>query len=288
MEKTNNNSSGLNKIKNKKKDIITVDNTDINVNKTHDDVKEKENIKDDNKNEINKEEVVNTDIIVEKVEKENATTPLKNTNELESSESNKSLINKIIYNFQLLLSLSKKVDDKLINFASLYLSLEHFEAILEERDCKGICGNMLCGSKLDKSKQKKYYYNSNTKQFSKNDIDEYFCDIKCFQKFKDVLQIAKTFDYFRLLNLETLIIFSILPEYYPSNKYLDEITKNAKIILEKNRKIDDKNFPELLSKIKKKYDKYFLDEEFEEDKETAKEEIGKSFDKMFDNMNITK
>jgi hypothetical protein len=207
--------------------------------------------------------------------------PSKN-NQIEDNDSSKNLINKIILNLQFLLSISNKVDAKLLNLCSFFLSTEHFQSILEERDCREICGNMLCDKKIMEkaSHGKKYTYYYNVQQFSKENPAELFCDMICFQKFKDAYAVAKKFDYFRLLHIDTIILFYILTDYYPNNIYLTENKLNAEKILnsfKKNRKIDI-----TIERVKEKYNDYFFEEKLIEGQE-KNEEIGKVLEEMFEN-----
>jgi hypothetical protein len=127
------------------------------------------------------------------------------------------------------------------------------------------CGNILCGEKLKGDKSKKtFYYNSNIKEFRKENAMEFFCDVRCFQKFKDLTSIAQKFDFLRLLNVETIFVMSILNDFYPQNKYLEEISALSKIILNQERNyLDNKEFFE---EIRKKYDKFFSEESEEDNK----------------------
>jgi hypothetical protein len=130
---------------------------------------------------------------------------------------------------------------------------------------------------------KKYIYQTNTKQFTKENLSELFCDLSCFQKFKDVFAIAKKFDYFRLLHIDTIILFCILPQYYHDNLYLDEIKLNADRIIKSQR--NKENLKEIQDKIKTKYDKYFLAEEKIIEGKSNKAESEVVISDMFENSN---
>ena len=101
-------------------------------------------------------------------------------------------------------------------------------------------------------------------KFRKENAMEFFCDVRCFQKFKDLTSIAQKFDFLRLLNVETIFVMSILNDFYPQNKYLEEISALSKIILNQERNyLDNKEFFE---EIRKKYENFFSEESEEDNK----------------------
>lgn len=284
MEKKDENKSNKSKLKNKKKDIITVENTSTYNNSSVNTLKNEEKLS--KINEENEDEEANTikgDINIEDINTDsnkniNFSTP-SNINKIESNEDNNTIINKILFQTQLLAAMTNKLDEKLTYLLSTFISHEHLKGILEERDCREICSNLLCGENMKKVKQneKKYYYNSSTTEFNKDSLLDFFCDIKCFQKFKELADICKNFDYFRLLNIETVFLFSILCDFYPKNLYLEEISKLAQIILNKNKKISK----EILEDFKVKYVKYFT---YEIQENKAKEEV---ISDLFTNLDIS-
>ena len=102
----------------------------------------------------------------------------------------------------------------------------------------------------------------------------------CFQKFKDAYAVAKKFDYFRLLHIDTIILFYILTDYYPNNIYLTENKLNAEKILNSYKK--NRNIDLTIERVKEKYNNYFFEEKLMEGQENN-EEIGKSLEEMFEN-----
>lgn len=222
-----------NKTKKKQKDIITIErNVEI---KPEDKVNENTTVTEEN---------VNTNKV---------------SNNISDSTDNNSVITKVLYKLQLLLSMTNKLDEKILQLLSQLLSEEHLRNILEERDCRGICGNLLCGLKLNLNEDKhKYSYNNNFKLFTKENAFDYFCDVKCFQKFKDLLNQAKKFDYLRLLNMQNIYTLAILKEFYPTNKYLEEISTLAFTMLNKELRFTSNQ--EHYQQIRGKYIKYFSDE----------------------------
>jgi len=237
----------LSKIKQKKKDVIQIEKS-IEVPQTQEDpIIEEVKTDSTEKNSIpSKEEKKISDKVSE-------------------NQHNNSTLQKILFKIQLLLSMTNKLDSKISLILSQLLSEDHLKCILEERDCRNVCGNILCGEKLKGDKSKKtFYYNSNIKEFRKENAMEFFCDVRCFQKFKDLTSIAQKFDFLRLLNVETIFVMSILNDFYPQNKYLEEISALSKIILNQERNyLDNKEFFE---EIRKKYDKFFSEESEEDNK----------------------
>jgi hypothetical protein len=169
-------------------------------------------------------------------------------------------INKLIFNIQLLFSMHAKLDEKLYTLLINYLSKEHLKDILEERDCKEFCGNVLCGKKLNRDKNKKLYYDSRQKEFIKEEIFDFFCDVRCMQKFKDAVKISQKFDYFTLARLDALCYFRALPDYFGDNMYISNIAKFSNMIL-----AEIKKDPEELKHFEKKVNDYFEIDEKELD-----------------------
>jgi hypothetical protein len=268
------------KLKNKKKDVIVAD---INMQ--------------DNKTKTVSEVKVSTSDIIEgkksdgnsenKQTNNESSNIIPNIKEIDSNENTKKSLNKIILNLQFLLSLCDKVDEKLLNIFSVFLSTEQFQSILEERDCRGLCGNMLCDRKIfsKNSGEKKYIYSTTPTNFLKENVNDFFCDVRCFQKFREVYEIAKKFDYFRLMHIDSISLFSILSDYYPENYYLTEIKLSAENILANNK--NKLNLNVIKDKIKLKYDKYFFDDKsiIEVDKEDYGIEIKNIFEEK---LNINK
>jgi hypothetical protein len=263
------NKDKLSKIKQKKKDVIQIEKT-IEIPKE----------------EKNQEEKNQDGPIIEEVKTElpesNSNLPQeekKISDKVSENDQNNSTLQKILFKIQLLLSMTNKLDSKISLILSQILSEDHLKCILEERDCRNVCGNILCGEKLKGDKSKKtYYYNSNVKDFRKENAMDFFCDVRCFQKFKDLTSIAQKFDFLRLLNVETIFALSILNEFYPKNKYLEEISLLSRNILNQERNyLDNKEFFE---NVKKKYEKFFTEEVEEGNKIDINQEVP-SLDSVF-------
>lgn len=169
---------------------------------------------------------------------------------------NNNIMNQIIFNIQLLFSVEKLLEKKIYEIFLNFLSIDHLKAVLEERDCIEICGNILCNKHIEKPKTKKYFYDSRKKEFAKEDMLSFFCDVRCFQAFKDAIKIANNFDFLRLFKFESLFIMFNTKNYYPNEIYLKKISHLTKILFESSlKKIDDVT----LDMLKAKYDNYFND-----------------------------
>ena len=228
----------LSKLKNKKKDIISAE-------------KAEEKIIPAVNNTNNKKDA---DTLTHKDEQNNLK---EQENSIEGNEGNNSLLNKITFKIQLLFSMTNKLHEKLISIFSKIITVEHLKVILEERDCRGVCGYFKCGTKLNK-KDKKYYYNSTKKEFTKESLSDYFCCSECVQNFIEIYRICEGFDYFRLLNLENIYLLSVINEYDPKNKYLDEISALAKSIISNDNKY--KGREDIFKQFRENLDVYFGEE----------------------------
>jgi hypothetical protein len=257
-----NSQTNLKKLKNKKKDFITTDTPMINTQNKTTTTNDKSKQITQNTNKSN-DENINNGMIIEDVSSTEKINGKTDKNVAKSDDGfDKNQIYSIVFNIQLLLSISDKVDDKLVDLLSLYLSPEQMQSILEERDCRGVCGNMLCSNKISQnSEEKKYLYNPSNSQFTKDELSELFCNIRCLQKYKDAYTKTKKFDFFRLMNIETIVLFSKISEYYPYNEQLSLITKISNSILEKNTKY---KIEEIKDRVLVKCDRYFYEESHSE------------------------
>jgi len=168
------------------------------------------------------------------------------------------LLDKITLRLQTLFSIQPKIDEKLANLLIKFISPEHIKNILEERDCNSFCGNFLCDKVLKKDKDGRLFYNPETKKFTKEDIYTFFCNVKCFQSFKDFCKVAETFDYLYLSSPSSAVIFNILIDYFPNNKYLKQISDIAKEIIDIN--INQADFKTLNIKTREYLNTLFIED----------------------------
>jgi hypothetical protein len=273
-------SNVANKLKNKKKDVILADNltetsikkpeeiktnqtTSTNISENKQINKENPLLRDSEKIKFTEKEMeIDTSTTKNKENIDNSTKDNESNNhkkdekslDAKKSSSDANLINHMIFNIQVFFSQNKKICPKIYDLLLNYLSVDHLKVILEERDCMEICGNILCNKQISKPKAKKYFYNSKTKEFVKEDVLSFFCNIRCFQKFKDAIKIANNFDYLRLFKFETLFILYNSKNYYSGEIFLKKIAYLIKPIYENLLKnIDDIK----MDILKTKYDNYF-------------------------------
>ena len=171
----------------------------------------------------------------------------------EKDDQTSKLLNKITLRLQTLLSIYPKVEEKLACVLIKFISPEHIKNILEERDCNNFCGNFLCDRVLNKEKEKdkRLFYNPETKKFTKDDLLSFFCNVKCFQIFKDFCKVAESFDYLYLTSKESTIIFNILIDYFPNNKYLKQISDIAKELITLNKIEMNETYKSIRDKLNK-------------------------------------
>jgi hypothetical protein len=143
---------------------------------------------------------------------------------LEMNKNTTHLIDKVLWEIQVLLAMTNSIDDKLKNCFVPLLSKEHINNILEERESRNVCGNFQCGKVIDTKSKSVYSYNSIKKQYTKIDPQDYFCSIECFNIFKQMtLTCIDKFDYFKLLSLNTIFLLANIKYYYPEQKNLNRI-----------------------------------------------------------------
>lgn len=263
-----------NKLKNKKKDIILADNlqekslnpySSANDNNKKKEINKEEKkplnplLAEDNKVKNPDEEIINTE---KKAEKKATKSEKNSTNsDAEKTAKNSKAINDVIFNIQLLFSSSKIVPLKIYQIFLKYLSMENLKEILEERDCLEICGNIQCNNSLEKKTSKKFYFDSKVKEFVKDDVLNYFCDIKCMQKFKDAMKITDTFDFLKFFKLENLYILHNAKDYFSDEIFLKKISFLIRDLYEGSiKKVDE----ETIKALRKNLDKCFID--YEKDK----------------------
>ena len=142
----------LKKIKNKKKDIISINPLEMlgqNPLKNNFKDKTKEEIKKEKKllekNKINSQPLSSNQIFFKKDKNENQT---KYPYILPEDKNNIFLLKKIISQIEYIFSYNDIVEEKIIKLLTPLLSVDNFNNILEERETLNICGNFLCGKEI--------------------------------------------------------------------------------------------------------------------------------------------
>ena len=231
-----NNEISAKKLKNKKKDIIqlgpntvTDQQAKLLLTKNFDDktikqLKEEREIKKENKisnqplsstlpkNEVNLEEKVTY---------------------LDIDRNNLFLIEKLLLELQLLLSLNDVVDEKLVKILAPLLGINHFNSILEERNCRKICGNFFCGRKIHVVFSKSLKYDEITNEFTNAPIMDMFCDKKCYEEYSKLRKMSgREFRIENLLKLENITLFKSLRVFFEDNPHISRINNLAENLLD--------------------------------------------------------
>ena len=231
----------IKKLKNKKKDIISLTpQIPQNYEKTKN-------------NSINDNKKINEQPLSSKLPNNSNNSNINNNNNIDNiilfelNKTNTFLMDKILFQFNLLLSLSNKVNEKLCKLICPFLSNEIMNNILEERESKNICGNFLCGKIIKKSN--KIEYNIINDSFTKESLSKYFCSKECFDIFKKFLNLSqKNFNYLNLLRLDIVYMFSILKNFFEENSYLNRISDLSENLLSIFLRYNIKNI-EIYNKI---------------------------------------
>ena len=88
---------------------------------------------------------------------------------LEMNKNTTHLIDKVLWEIQVLLAMTNSIDDKLKNCFVPLLSKEHINNILEERESRNVCGNFQCGKVINTKSKSVFSYNMIKKQYTKID-----------------------------------------------------------------------------------------------------------------------
>lgn len=199
---------------------------------------------------------------------------------LELNKNTTHIIDKILWEIQVLLAMTNSVDVKLKNCFVPLLSKEHIHNILEERESRNICGNFQCATFINDKTKSEFSYNVINKQYSKIVPHDYFCSIECFNIFKQITHSCiEQFDYFKLLSLNTLFLLANIKFYYPEHSNLTKIAELSENLIEEylnhNKEVKSKlgnYFQRQRLRITKMFiddfDELIKDSEFSSDKET--------------------
>ncbi len=265
----------LKKLKNKKKDVITINPLEILGQNSL-----KSNFKDKTKSEIKKEKKLIEEnkinaqpLSSNKIHTKNEINIFQNkANEalytLPDDKNSLFLLKKITSRLEYIFSYNDKIDDKLFKLIKPLLSVNNYNNILEERETLDICGNFLCGKKI-KSKVKDGVFSedrvSNT--FTSVHLGNFFCSKECFDKFQENVKLAsKNYKLINLLNIDSILLFEALQDYYEKNEELSKISDLGDNLLEtyiRSNKSEEKEIREYCRKKRIELTKIFVDD-FEE------------------------
>lgn len=266
----------LKKLKNKKKDVISINPLEILGQNSL-----KNNFKDKTKEEIQKEKrlieenKLNSQPLSSKqihTQKEiNKNIENKNGNQkfiLPENKNSLFLMQKIVSQIEYLFSYNDILEEKIYKLLVPLLSVNDYNNILEERETLDICGNFLCGKKIvSKVPEGVYSDDSISKKFDNVHLDNMFCSKECFDKFQKLVKFAaKNYKLSNLLSIDTILLFEALQDYYEKDEELTRISELGDNLLEtyiRENKKDEKEIRNYCKKKRIELSKIFVDN-FEE------------------------
>lgn len=266
----------LKKLKNKKKDVISINPLEILGQNSL-----KNNFKDKTKEEIQKEKrlieenKLNSQPLSSKqihTQKEiNKNIENKNGNQkfiLPENKNSLFLMQKIVSQIEYLFSYNDILEEKIYKLLVPLLSVNDYNNILEERETLDICGNFLCGKKIvSKVPEGVYSDDSISKKFDNVHLDNMFCSKECFDKFQKLVKFAaKNYKLSNLLSIDTILLFEALQDYYEKDEELTRISELGDNLLEtyiRENKKDEKKIRNYCKKKRIELSKIFVDN-FEE------------------------
>jgi len=254
----------LKKLKNKKKDIISINPLEIlgkNSLKNNFEDKTKEEIKKEKKliqeNKLNSQPLSSNQIHTQKdliSNKKIQNNNIEATYILPEDKNNLFLLQKIQYKLEYLFSYNDIVEEKIYKLLAPLLSVNNYNSILEERETLDICGNFLCGKKI-KSKIPEGVFADDiiNKKFDTVHLDNIFCSKECFDKFQQLVKYAsKHYKITNLLNIDNILLFEALQDYYEKNDELTRISDLGDNLLETFIRSNKKKEKEIRDYCKKK------------------------------------
>ena len=259
----------LKKIKNKKKDIISINPLEMmgqNPLKNNFKDKTKEEIKKEKKliekNKINSQPLSSNQVIFKKD---------KNQNQkqykyiLPGDKNNIFLLKKIISQLEYIFSYCDIVEERVIKLLTPLLSVDNYNNILEERETLNICGNFLCGKIIKgKTPEGVFSYDSITKKFDTKHISNVFCSKDCLDTFQNFVKSAvKNNNFEHLLPLDNILILESLQDYYEKDEELTRISQLGENLLDtfiRNNKEIEKEIKEYCKNKRIEITKLFIDD----------------------------
>ena len=240
------NKDKLKKLKNKKKDVISINPLEMLGNnplknnfkdKTKEEIKKEKKILEQNK--INAQPLSSNQIFFNK-NKSDIITECPYI--LPDDKSNISLIKKIVSKFETLFSYNDIVEERIVKLICPLLIVDNYNSILEERESLDICGNFLCGKKIEeKIPDGVFSYDKVADKYDSKHMSNVFCSKKCFDTFQNfVKSVTKNKNYNNLLILDNILIFDSLQDYYDKDEELSKISELGNKLL-KNYIISNKD-----------------------------------------------
>ena len=266
----------LKKLKNKKKDIISINPLEIIGQNSL-----KSNFKDKTKEEIKKEKKLIQENKINAQPLSSKQMHIKNEIKIFENDLNKGekyflpedknsifLLNKIKNELEYIFSYNDIVEEKICKLITPLFSVNNYNSILEERETLDICGNFLCGKKI-KSKVPEGVFDDDkiSKTFTSVHLSNMFCSKACFEKFQEFVKYAtKNYNINNLLNIDSILLFEALQDYYEKDKELSRISDLGDNLLEtyiRANRPKEKEIREYCRKKRIELTKIFVDD-FEE------------------------
>ena len=221
----------LKKLKNKKKDVISINPLEMLGKNPL-----KNNFKDKTKEEIKKEKkLIEENKINSQPLSSNQIFYKKNKNDIKTNcpyilpddKKNISLIKNIVTKFENLFSYNDIVEERIVKLVSPLLTVDNYNSILEERESLDICGNFLCGKKIEeKIPEGVFSYDKVANKYDTKHISNVFCSKNCLDTFQNfVKSVVKNKNYANLLILDNVLIFESLQDYYDKDETLTKISE---------------------------------------------------------------
>ena len=221
----------LKKLKNKKKDVISINPLEMLGKNPL-----KNNFKDKTKEEIKKEKkLIEENKINSQPLSSNQIFYKKNKNDIKTNcpyilpddKKNISLIKNIVTKFENLFSYNDIVEERLVKLVSPLLTVDNYNSILEERESLDICGNFLCGKKIEeKIPEGVFSYDKVANKYDTKHISNVFCSKNCLDTFQNFAKsVVKNKNYANLLILDNVLIFESLQDYYDKDETLTKISE---------------------------------------------------------------
>ena len=262
------NKDKLKKIKNKKKDVISINPLELlgkNPLKNNFKDKTKEEIKKEKKlieeNKINAQPLSSNQVFYNKNKKQNITScPYI----LPEDKNNTFLLGKILSKLENIFSYTDVVEEKIVKLITPLLSVNNYNSIIEERETLNICGNFLCGKEIkDKTPDGVLSYDNITKKYETKHVSNVFCSKNCLDTFQNFVKSAvNNKSPQNLLILDNILILESLQDYYENDEDLNRVSELGDNLLEtfiRNNKKEEKEIREFCKKKRIEITKLFVD-----------------------------
>ena len=262
----------LKKLKNKKKDVISINPLEILGQNSL-----KNNFKDKTKEEIQKEKklIEENKLNSQPLSSKQIHTKKEINKKIENKSGNQKyflpedkntlfLMQKIVSELEYLFSYNDILEEKTFKLLTPLLSVNNYNNILEERETLDICGNFLCGKKiLSKVPEGVFADDSISKTLDTVHLDNMFCSKGCFDKFQQLVKYAaKNYKLSNLLNIDTILLFEALQDYYEKDEQLSRISDLGDNLLEtyiRENKGEEKEIRNYCKKKRIELSKIFVD-----------------------------